>query len=100
MASESAALLYRHDIGGGLHHTQCRRVALGVNADFTNIELGKITAPLAVLYLGQRRFDGLSDKLGAIPITLKQVQSHALSRFGAHARQMTQTVDQSGDRRT
>ena len=64
VAPEAAALLNRHDVGGRLHHTERGRVSLGVGADLTDLQLGKIAAATAVFDLGQRHFDGFRDLLG------------------------------------
>jgi len=75
---EAATLLYGHDIYRRLHHTQQSRIALAIRANLANVQLAEVPALLAVLDLGQHRFDRLSDLLRALTIPLKQVECHAL----------------------
>ena len=98
-AAVAARLLDRDDVGGRFDDAERRGVAPRRGADFAELAIRQHAAAPAVHDVRRRVLEGARERAAAVAVALEQVESHALGRLRADARQDAQGLDEAGKSR-
>ena len=90
----SRPLLDRLDVRRRLDDAQERGIAPRVIADPADRDIAEIAAALAVPHPRDGRRQGPRQTFAPLPVTLQEVEGHALGGLGSHPRQAAQGPDQ------
>ena len=98
-AAVTARLLDRHDVGGRFDDAERRGIAPRRRADLAKFAIGQHAAAPAVHDVRRRVLECARERAPAVTVAFEQVESHALGRLRADARQDAQGLDEAGKSR-